>query len=93
MTELRLPSSLRYNARRPFAGAVLLAALLAVAAGCGDGNGSPDMGPADMGPTGMFTVGECDDVTDCAGGTCLVGFERLGDEEFDGSLFPGATAR
>lgn len=89
MTELRLPHSLRYNARPPFVGAVLLAAVLAGAAGCGDGNGSPDMGPADMGPTGMFTGGECDAVSDCAGGTCFIGFERLGAEEFDGSLFPG----
>jgi len=89
MTDLRLPHSLPYNARRPFSCAVLLAALLGATAGCGDSNDSPDLGPGDAGPAGMFTGGECDDVTDCAGGTCLLGFERLGEEEFDGSLFPG----
>jgi hypothetical protein len=41
------------------------------------------MGP-DLVPTGT----ECEDATACGGGACLVGFERLGEEEFDGSLFP-----
>ena len=42
-----------------------------------------------MGPELLATGTECEDAAACGGGVCLLGFERLGAEEFDGSLFPG----
>lgn len=89
MTDLRSPQSLPYNARRRFVGTVLLGGLLAAVAGCGDDNNSPmDQGQTDVGPELEATGTECEVAEDCGGGVCLVGFERLGAEEFDGSLFP-----
>lgn len=89
MTDSRSPQSLRYNARPAFSGAVLLGALVAISAGCGDSNnGTQDMGPGDTGPELLATGTECEDTAACGGGVCLRGFERLGAEEFDGSLFP-----
>lgn len=87
MTDLRAPRLLHYKARSPFAGSVLIALLVGLSPGCGDGEDMPPM--MDAGPTGMFTGGPCADATACEGGTCFIGFERLGAEEFDGSLFPG----
>lgn len=94
MTELRASRTLHYKSDRTRAIGVLIVGLVASAVGCGDSNGSPDQGgPVDLGPADigsvLTTVGtECDDATDCGDATCLLGFERLGAEEFDGSLFP-----
>lgn len=88
MTDLQATSTLHYKAQRACTSAVLIVGLVVSATGCGDSNASPDLGPEDMGPTLMATGTECEDAEACGGGACLLGFERLGAAEFDGSLFP-----